>query len=209
MSTNPTTVPSPPVLPRHELYVPGYALPKLGMALLGLVILGSSLEKLGPLAMLAATGGSTRAEAVRIIRTDAAGQETIYTTDAEVLTATKSVEESRDRESVFWLEYRFTTADMQAVETRAPFGQMVKPLQPLRDSDGLPSTIKVWYDVSNPKYIALPGLFGTWFMPGMLALFGGMGTFMGFMLLWYAKKPIEMPDLSRSHGEQDAGKAKA
>lgn len=205
MSSPSTPVNQPPMRPsvRHDIYIPGYATAKLGLALLGLLLILSSLNKFGPLMKMAVTGGSARGEAVRVVRTDSAGQEDIYTSDAQVLTAIKAVEDARDRESVFWVEYQFTTSDGKQVRARSPLGQHVKPLQPLRDSDGLPSTIHLWYDAANPTRIAIPLLFGTWFMPGMLVLFGSLGMFMGLLLWWNAKKPVEMPDLSRSHAEVD------
>jgi hypothetical protein len=193
---------------RHEIYYPGYAPAKLGMALFGVVLFLLSLEKMGPLMKLAFTGGRARAEAVRIVKVDAARQETVYTSDADVLTAMKVMEDARDHDTEFWVEYRFTTEDGKAVETRSTLGQHVKPLQPLRDRDGLPSTIRVWYDRSNPQKIALPLQYGTWFLPGVLALFGVIGTFMGMLLWVHAKRPIEMPDLSRSHAEADAPTSK-
>jgi hypothetical protein len=188
---------------RHEIYYPGYAAAKLVMALLGVAMFLLSFEKLGPLARLGFTGGRARAEAIRVVRADAAGQETVFTSDADVLTAIKILEDARDHNTVFWVEYRFTTEDGTAVETRSPIGQHVKPLQPLRDRDGLPSTIRVWYDRKNPRHITLPLEYGTWFMPGVLALFGFIGTFMGLLLWRHAKRPIEMPDLSHSHAEAD------
>lgn len=191
---------------RHEIYYPRYGAAKLGMALLGVVLFLLSLEKLGPLAKLAFTGGRARAEAVRIVRVDAARQETVFTTDADVLAATKVIEEARDHDTEFWVEYRFTAEDGRQVETRSTLGQHVKPLQPLRDRDGLPSTIKVWYDRSNPRRIALPLQYGTWFLPGVLALFGVIASFMGTLLWIHANRPIEMPDLSRSHAEADPPK---
>jgi hypothetical protein len=189
---------------RHEMYYPGYAAAKLAMAVVGVVLLLLSFEKLGPLVKLGFTGGRARAEAVRIVKIDAARQETIYTSDADVLTAMKVMEDARDHDTEFWVEYKFTTDDGKAVETRSTLGQHVKPLQPLRDRDGLASTIRVWYDKDNPRRIALPLQYGTWFLPGVLALFGLICTFMGILLWVHAKRPIEMPDLSRSHAEADA-----
>ncbi len=186
--------------PRHILYVPGYRAGKLALAALGLVLLAIALAQMTPLVRLVMVGGSARAEAVMIIRTDSAG-EASYTADADVLSAVKKVEETWDRDSVFWVVYRFKTPDGKEIETRAPMGQHKKPIQMLRDTDGLPSTIQVWYPQNEPSRIVFPWMLGTWFMPGMLALFGFLGTFMGLMLWWHANKPIEMPDLSHSHGE--------
>jgi hypothetical protein len=188
---------------RHEIYYPGYAGAKLAMAVLGMVLFLLSLHKLGPLTRLGFTGGRARAEAVQIVRVDAARQETVFTSDAEVLSAMKIMEDARDHDTEFWVEYRFAAEDGKTVEARSPLGQHVKPLQPLRDRDGLPSTIRVWYDRNNPTRIALPLQYGTWFMPGVLALFGVICTFMGMFLWLHANRPIEMPDLSRSHAEAD------
>jgi hypothetical protein len=200
--TPPTTDTPRPA--RHEIYIPGYALAKLGLALLGLALVALSMQKLAPLARLAFVGATAGAEAVRVVKTDAANSPVVYTSDADVLTAVKALEDIRDHEATFWVEYRFTTAQGKPVEVRSPLGQHVKPLQPLRDRDGLPSTITVWYDKANPHYVALPLELGTWFMPGMLLLFGALGIFMGLLLWRHANRPIQMPDLSRSHAEQDA-----
>jgi|GEM_PF-963485 len=190
--------------PGHQIYVPRFALAKLGLALLGLVLVVLSFHKLGPLVHLAVAGAPARAEAVRIILRDTGGKETVFTSDAQVLAAEKVIADARDHESTFYVEYRFTTAGGRQAEARSPIGQHVQPLQPLRDRDGLPSTIMVWYDRGDPRHIALPLELGTWFMPGMLLLFGSLGTFMGLLLWRHAGRPIEMPDLSRAHGEQDA-----
>lgn len=187
---------------RHEVYVPRFGAAKLAMAAMGLVLVALSLQKLGPLAKLGFAGGSTRAEVARIVLADTAGQETVLDSDAAMLAAVKTLGEARDHQSVFWVEYVFTTADGRQVEARSPLGQHVKPLQPLRDSDGLPSTAWIWYDRKDPTRIALPLQFGTWFLPGMLAMFGVIGFGMGMLLWWHANRPIEMPDLSRSHGEK-------
>lgn len=204
MSNSPEQKPNTAQPARHEIYYPGFAGAKLVMAFIGVVLFILSLQKLGPLTRLAFTGGRARAEAVRIVRVDAARQEKILNSDAEVLTAMKVLEDARDHDTEFWVEYRFTTKDGLQVETRSPLGQHVKPLQPLRDRDGLPSTMGVWYDKDDPKHIALPLQYGTWFMPGVLAMFGLICTYMGVMLWLHAKRPIEMPDLSRSHAEADA-----
>ncbi len=191
------------VAARHRIYVPGYSTAKLGLAALGLILLGASLGKLIPLAHLAISGGSTRAQAFQIVLTDNSGQASVFTSDAAVQKAIKAIDDTRDHESTFWVEYRFTTSDGKSAQARPPLGQHMKPLQNLRDEDGLPSTIPIWYDKADPARIALPLQFGTWFMPGMLVLFGVLGLFMGLMLWWNSKRPIEMPDLSQSHGEQD------
>jgi hypothetical protein len=185
--------------------VPGYAGARTLFIVFGLVLIALSLNRLGPAIRLAFTGDRALGEAVQIVRTEPGGAQFVYTTDAEVLASVKACAESRDRASVFWVEYRFTTADGQSIQTRSPLGQHLAPLQPLRDGDGFPSTIRIWYDSKSPERILLPLQFGTWYLPGMLAFFGFLAVFMGIVLRWSAKRPIEMPDLSRSHAETEGG----
>jgi len=203
--SHPTPPPAPPdeAPQRHEIYVPGYAGRKTLFLLLGLALIALSFDKFGPALKLGFSGGRSRGEAIRIVRTESGGALSTYTTDAEVLAAVKACEEARDRASVFWVEYQFATTDGRRIEARSPLGQHMKPLQPLRDRDGLPSNIRLWYDQTEPSRILLPLQFGTWFLPGMLALFGSLAVFMGALLRLHANRPIEMPDLSRSHAEVD------
>lgn len=197
--TQTTTSPAAPV--RHQIYVPGYAGAKLGLAVLGLVLIALSFDRLGPLLKLGLAGGRADAEAVRIVLIDGAGQAHLLRSDAEVTAEMKAMEDARDRRSAFWVEYRFLVNGLP-VEARAPLGQHVKPLHMLRDESGLPCTAHIWYDRGRPDRIALPYQLGTWFTASMLMLFGVLAAFMGTLLWWNAKKPIEMPDLSRSHGEE-------
>jgi hypothetical protein len=79
--------------------------------------------------------------------------------------------------------------------------------------------IQLWVDPARPETVVipfqlLPGTilpfgFGTFFLPGMFLLFGCLGTFMGLLLWWHARKPIELPDLSRAHGEAETTKVPA
>lgn len=204
---------SPTPAAGHEIYYPGYRWPKLGMALFGLLLLCLSLTRFGPLLKLAFAGESVRAEAVRIVLVDAGGQETVLTQQVDVLDAEKRLTDAKDRTVSFWTEYRFTHKDGRAIEVRSPIGCQLKPLHPYRDADGLPATIKLWYDPAHPQQVIipfqfLPGTwfpfgFGTFFIPGMFFLFGAAGLFVGLLLWYHANKPIEMPDLSQAHGELD------
>ena len=195
---------------RFMKYVPGRGMAKLGLAVLGVALVLASMQKLGPLAKLAFLGGHVRGEAVAIVQVDPAGTEKTYTTDDAVADAAKVAKDSRDFRSVFWPVYRFTTEDGKQLDVRSPLGQHVpmgdrhKPIQPLRDQDGLPTAVTIWYDPANPKNIALPAEFGTWFMPGMLVLFGVIAIIMGLTLWRHANDEIEMPDLSRKPQETPA-----
>jgi hypothetical protein len=51
----------------------------------------------------------------------------------------------------------------------------------------------------------VPGSFGTWVLSGLLVLFGGLGTFFGAVMLYFARKPIAMPViLSKEEAASDA-----
>lgn len=176
-------------------YVPGYAWAKLALAIFGVVLMLASLEKLGPLMVLLVTGHGTLGEAHAIVSRDAAGQESRLLTDSEVLAAIKAGEAARDRDTAYFVEYRFSH-DGREVIARSPLGQHVKPLHMLLDPDGLPATTTLWYSASDPTHVALPYQFGTWFLPGMLVFFGFLATFMGLTLWWYAHKIVDMPDFS-------------
>jgi hypothetical protein len=208
MSDAPNTAPV-----RREIYVPGYRWAKLSMAVFGLLLFSLSLTKLGTVFRLMVHGERARAEVVRVVLVDAAGQETPLVQPVDVLDAEKRLTDAKDRTISFWMEYRYTHTDGRAIEVRSPIGCQLKPLHPYRDADGLPATIKLWYDPAHPQTVVipfqfLPGTwfpfgFGTFFIPGMFFLFGLAGFGMGLLLWWQANKPIELPDLSQAHGELD------
>jgi hypothetical protein len=196
-------------------YTPGYALAKLGLAVLGVILIGLGLTKIGPILAMGLAGNSVMAEAVRVVLVDASDQETALATDAEVKDAERRLGENRDRSVVFYMEYRFTLPDGRRIEARSPIGQVLKPLHPFRDQDGLPATLRLWYDGAHPERIAipfqfLPGTwqpfgFGTFFIAGMLVLFGAVAVLMGLLLWWHAGRTIRMPDLTPRDGGGAAG----
>ncbi len=66
----------------------------------------------------------------------------------------------------------------------------------------MPTSVPVWYERKDPHSLTLPGEFSTWFLPGTICVFGLLTTFVGAVLLYYARKPIELPDLRRAHLEK-------
>jgi hypothetical protein len=202
-----------------QTYTPGFALPKLLLAALGLVLMALALTRLGPDLALGLTGGSTMAEAIRVIQRDSGGHETVLTAPADVADAEKRLTDARERQISLWIEYRFSTADGRVVEARSPIGTTLKPMHPYRDADGLPATIRIWYDPTEPSRIVLPFQFlpgtwypfgfGTFFVPGMLFALGFAATAIGLLLWWHAKKPIVVPDLSQAHGEAETRRVSA
>jgi hypothetical protein len=192
----------------------------MGLAIFSALLIAVALYQYRLVTRLAFTGEAAMAEAVQVVVVDEAGNETILRDDAEVKVKVDELKTSRDRSQVFWIEYRFNIAGTSHL-TRSPIGQVMRPLHALKDEDGLPRSIKIWYDPANPKTTVIPFQFlrasgafitfglSTCFVPGMLLLFGIAGVFVGLALWLNANKPIEMPDLSQAHGELDKSKAPA
>ncbi|HAT10427.1 MAG TPA: hypothetical protein DCS97_07495 [Planctomycetes bacterium] len=176
----------------HIDYVPGYVLAKVGMITLGLLLLGLSSIELVPKVRLLLVGTSAQAEAVRVVKTRAGDSDRVFTDDASLLAA----QETRDRRYVFWNEYRFPTQDGAEREFRAPVGSQLKASYPLRDAAGLPTVIPICYDPAQPSRVILPSEFSTWFLPGFMAACGLVTMAVGSLLLYFARRPVAMPDLS-------------
>jgi hypothetical protein len=81
------------------------------------------------------------------------------------------------------------------VIVRAPVGSLLKPLYPLLDDNGLPTTDTVWYDPAHPEIVTFPGSISVWFAPGALIFIGLLATLIGSVLLHWAGKPIVLPHL--------------
>jgi hypothetical protein len=71
----------------------------------------------------------------------------------------------------------------------------LKPLYPLIDEDGLPTTLPVYYNPRHPEIVAFPSIFSTWFAPGLLVIVGLGMTLIGAFLFYWANKPIELPHI--------------
>lgn len=183
MITTPTDSPA--------VYRPGYAVPKLLMVILGLVILTIGLSQLKTPLFLLLFGQRALAEAADVIKTKTGYPDVVLRDNLQLQAAL----EPRDRTYVFWNEFRFHTAAGAEITVRAPVGSRLKPLYPLLDDDGLPTTDFVCYSTSHPETVVFPRIISTWFAPGMLTFVGFMATLIGSFLLYWAKRPIELPHL--------------
>lgn len=179
---------------REETYTPGYLLPKLGIVVLGLGMIGVASFNLVPSLRLMLVGQRVQAEAVAVYKEKLGGETVRLATDAEILAA----HEASDRSYVFWNEYRYRAADGTDVVFRASAGSQLKPAHPLFDDDGLPTVLTAYHDPAAPKTVLLPTEFSTWFMPGTLALFGAIGAILGTLLAWHARRPIPLPHIHPS-----------
>lgn len=121
--------------------------------------------------------------------------------DADILAA----KERFDRTCVFWNYFRFKTDSEDIVAFRADTGKQLEPAYPIRDPNGLPTTVLLRYNPDNPQMAFIPGSFGTWVLSGLLVLFGDLGTFFGAVMLYFVRKPIAMPViLSKEEDASDA-----
>lgn len=172
-------------------YTPGCVMQKRAMVAGGLLVLALGVwEGWGPV-RLALFGVHTRAEAVRIVKEKPGLPPTILTDDVQV----RAQLEPRDRGFVFWNEFRFHTTDGNAVAVRVNVGSQLKPLYTLTDTDGLPTTDLVCYDPADPRQAIFPLVISTWLAPAMLVFIGLATCIIGGVLLRWARRPIELPNI--------------
>ncbi|HAT11148.1 MAG TPA: hypothetical protein DCS97_11290 [Planctomycetes bacterium] len=190
-------------------YIPGYVVAKMLIAAFGLVLIGLSMIKLGPVLVHLLTGERAQAEAVRVVRVSAGGQEEVLTSNRAIEAYTKDEKLRKDRGYVYWNEFRYTTREGAEVEFRFPVGQFLTPHYMILDKDGVPSSLPIRYAASDLQHPTLYTEWFTWFLPGSLLVFGALTTWVGLTLLYYARKPIEMPDLRRAHLEKPTERFRA
>ena len=177
--------------PTVAYYTPGYAGLKLVMIVFGLVLFGLGLSQLWTPLRLLAFGHRAMAEATTVIKSSRGTPDRLLADDVQV----QANLETRDRSHVFWNQFRFHTADGRTIEVRANVGSQLKPLYPLVNADGLPTTDVVYYDAARPEVVVFPYIISTWFGAGALAIGGLLIVLIGSVLLYWAGKPIEMPHL--------------
>ena len=178
------------------IYIPGCALAKKGMMVVGFLVFVLGLVQLWTPLSLTLFGLRAKAEAIRVVKEKPGLPRRVLTDSVAVHTQL----EPRDRSYLFWNEFRFLTGEGRAVEVRAKVGSQLKPLYPLSDADGLPTTDIVCYDPAHPERAVFPLIIGTWLAPGLL-VFAGLGAMIiGAVLLYWAYRPVELPLLPPSVG---------
>ena len=172
-------------------YTPGRAWRKLMMVPVGFLLIVIGITQLWQPLRLMAFGKKTRAEAVSVIKTKPGLPDQILTDDVQITARL----EPHDRSYIFWNEFSFRTADDKVENVRAPVGSQLKPLYPLLDPDGLPTTDLVYYDPAHPNTVVFPLIISTWFAPGVLVIIGLIYIIIGSVLFYWARKPIELPHI--------------
>ena len=166
------------------------------MVFTGFVVFALGFAQLWTPLRLTLFGLHAKAEAIRVVK-EKPGLPPRVLADSMAVHAQL---EPRDRSYLFWNEFRFLTREGKAVEVRANVGSQLKPLYPLVDADGLPTTDVVCYDPAKPENAIFPLIISTWLASGLLVLAGLGAMVIGSFLLYWANKPIELPLLPPTGG---------
>ena len=180
----------PSVAAGLETYTPGYLVPKILFAVVGLVVLGVALRQAWPDLRLLVMGRSAEAVAVSVIVGKPGQPDLILKNQAELNEKMKTVANAKDYTWTFYNVFGFETKDGQEVAYRRPVGCKLKPSMPLLDDNGLPTTAKLLYDDQDPTHPVLPLEYSTWLASAMVAGLGLIAFVFGAILAWFARKPI-------------------
>ncbi len=175
--------------PTPGVYVPGFVREKTCMILIGLLFFGWGAWELAAPLRLVVFGQHVMAEATRVLKVKPGIPDLVLNDDAEI----QAHLEPRDRSYLFWNEFAFATPEGRVVRVRANVASELKPLYPLVDADGLPTTDLVCYNPAAPEKAVFPLIISTWLVPAVIALTGLGCALIGGVLLYWARRPIELP----------------
>jgi hypothetical protein len=161
------------------------------MIFFGLVLLLLGLGQLYTPLRLMVFGQRATAEAIAVIKSKQGQPDLVLTNELQV----QRKIEAHDRAYIFWTLFSYHTSDGRTVEVRSPIGSKLKPLYPLLDTDGLPTTDLLYYDPRNPGSVVFPLTVSTWFAEGVFVIAGLLCLFIGIVLTYWADKPIELPHI--------------
>jgi len=178
-------------LPSPGTYTPGYIGAKRLMVVFGLLVFALGFWQLRTPLWLLVFGTRATAEAVDVVKTKTGLPDLVLNTNAQLQAAL----EIHDRSYIFWNDFQFEAGNARSIVVRAPAGSLLKPLYPLLDEDGLPTTDLVWFDPAHPEIATFPRMISVWFAPGTLLFIGFLAMLIGSVLLYWADKPIVLPHL--------------
>ena len=193
VATSEATVNTPSVPATTEsagTYTPGYLVPKILFALLGLVMIGVAVRQSWPDIRLLAVGRHTEAMAVSVVASKPGQPDFEMKNQAELDAKMKAVSNAKDYSWTFYNEFAFESNDGREVTFRRTVGCKLKPSMPLIDDNGLPTTAKLLYDPQDPERTVLPMEYSTWLAPALAAILGLITFGLGATLAWFARKPI-------------------
>ena len=175
-------------------YTPGYLFPKLLLAVLGLAAMTLAFDQVWPrLRLVLFTGERSEAVAVSVSASAPGQPDEILKSQAELDAKLKTVANTKDYSWTFYNNLAFETRQGQTIPFQHEVGCKLKPPMPLLDASGLPGTARLLYDPKDPSHLhVLPLEYSTWFLPGLVGLFGLLAFLIGATLAWFARKPIEL-----------------
>lgn len=173
-----------------ESYTPGYLLPKLAFAVLGLAMMLMAFQQAWPQLRLLVKGELTEAIAVSVRAKSPGQKDEILKTQDELAKKMKAVKAARDYRCTFFNEFLFETHDGQQITFAREVGSKMKPSMQMLDESGLPTTVRLLYDAKNPALTVLPMEVSSWFIPVLIGIFGFVVFAIGSTLAWFARKPI-------------------
>jgi hypothetical protein len=173
-------------------YTPGYLIPKVLVALLGLAIVGIAIGQAWPDLRLLAKGQRTEAVAVAVVVQKPGQPEFSMKTQAELDAKIKEIGNAKDYTWTFYNEFSFEAKDGKEITFRREVGCKLKPSVPLIDENGLPTTVKLLFDPKAPAQTVLPLEYSTWLAPSLLTLLGLITFGLSATLAWFARKPITL-----------------
>ncbi|PAW76499.1 MAG: hypothetical protein B9S32_14730 [Verrucomicrobia bacterium Tous-C9LFEB] len=170
-------------------YTPGFSRCKMLFIAGGIALATLGFIHIQEPLYLVLCGKHIQAEACAVVKTKQGLPDKILIHERQVL----SEFEPRDRSYLFWNEFRFQTDSGKTIQVRAPIASRLKPLYPLTDADGLPTTDLVCYNPRDPHRVTFPLIVSTWFASGILIGIGLLAMGVGTTLLYWSKVPIELP----------------
>jgi hypothetical protein len=194
--------PSPNAMTDGTTYTPGYVAHKRAMFFAGLLLAAFGAFELRTPLRLTLFGGRAKAEAVRVVKEKPGLPPIVMTNDAQV----RAQLEPHDRTFVFWNDFQFVATGGKLISVRAGVGSQLKPLYSVTDADGLPTTDLIFYDPANPEQAIFPLIISTWLAPMVLLLVGLITAIIGATLLYWARKPIEVPHIPAGRTAPPIGK---
>ena len=176
--------------PEVLTYTPGYLIPKLVFAALGLAMVLIAFQQVWPQLRLLVKGVPAEGVAISVCAKNPGQKEQILKTQDDLAKKIKEVRAAKDNDCTFLNEFLFETQSGQEITFRRSVGCKMKPSMQMLDENGLPTTVRLLYDPTNPALTVLPLEFSSWFVPALVGLFGLIVFAVGTTLAWFAKKPI-------------------
>ena len=184
----------PAAAPGERVYVPGYAGWKLALCACGVAAFCFGSWLLWPPLHLLIFGRHSQAVALYVVETKAGRPDLVLHNDADI----QAHLGTQDDSGIFWNEFSLTADDGSVITVRDNVGSRLRPLYPLVDTEGLPTTATVCYDPRQPRSVIFPGEISTWLMPAVLTLAGLACAVISATLFYWANKPIELPVITAS-----------